>query len=243
MKFTVNKNSFLENLLVPASKLAENISLNFTKGDGGSVLKTIVSNSDKSTILIANIPCAIEESFRCVVPDCKTFLRLFSGIDSEDDNITLEVVENVIKYSSLGLSFKFHLLDDFFLADKKTINEEKINGIPLDTKFVLTKEKFSEILKFNSIIPDAEKLYINTKNGKVYAKIGDELKANTNEISTFASESFEGKSITESLPLNIQNLLLMSFVEDKIGVAINHELKIFFFSTPHTKYVVSGLVK
>lgn len=242
MKFTVKKNSFLENLLIPASKLAENVCLNFVKEEQ-SLLKTIVSNADKSTILIVNVPCAIEESFRCVIPDCKTFLRLFSGITTEDEHITLEVADNVVKYNSLGFSFKFHLLDEFFLNDKKTINEEKINKIPLDTKFIITKEKFSEILKFNSIIPDAEKLYFYTKNGRVYSKLGDEQKANTNEICTDVSDKFEGKNLTESLPVNIQNLLLMNFAVNEIEISINQELKIFVFSTPHTKYVVSGLVK
>jgi hypothetical protein len=242
MKFTVSKSSFLENLLVPAGKLAENVSLNFIKSEKSQV-KTIVSNADKSAILIVNIPCAVEETFRCVIPDCKTFLRLFSGIDTEDEMITLEVVDNVVKYSSSTISFKFFLLDEFFLTDKKTINEEKINAIPLNTKFTLTKNKFSELLKFNSIIPDAEKLYFFTKSGKVYAKVGDEQKTNTNEIITDVCEKFEGDTLLESIPIDIKNLLIMNFATDEISVGINHELKIFIFSTPHLKYVVSGLVK
>lgn len=243
MKFTVNKSSFLENLLIPASKITENVCLNFVKEEEASVLKTTVCSADRSIVLMTNTPCSVTETTRCVIPDCKTFLRLFSGIENQDGLVTLEVQDNVVKYTSSTISFKFYLLDEFFLADKKSINEEKINSIPLDTKFTITKAKFSELLKFNSIIPDAEKLYFYTKSGKVYAKLGDEQKTNTNEITTDVSSKYEGEAILTSLPVNIQNLLLMNFSSDEINIAVNHELKIFVFSTLQMKYIVSGLVK
>ncbi|MEY5134395.1 MAG: hypothetical protein RL709_84, partial [Pseudomonadota bacterium] len=57
------------------------------------------------------------------------------------------------------------------------------------------------------------------------------------------SNSFEGESLLDPLPLNIQNMLLMSFAEDIIQISINQKLKIIKFYTSQVKYIVSGLVK
>ena len=107
----------------------------------------------------------------------------------------------------------------------------------------MTKQKLSEIIKFNSIVPDAEKLYFVTENGKVLVKLGDELKSNTNEIVTQISDSYEGKLLADKFPVNIQNILLFSFSEEEIKININQSLKVFKFETPNLSYIVSGLVK
>ena len=243
MKLTLNKNTFVNNLLSPVSKLADNLLLDLqldgTKKDW--VAKTLVSSSDNSTILLGNVPCTVEEPFRCVIPDCKTFLRLFSGIDQEQ--ISLTVDSNVIKYTDGSFSFKYHLLDESYIVNKKSISEEKLNELKFDTSFVMSKQKLSEIIKFNSIVPDAEKLYFVSNGDKILAKLGDEQKSNTNEIVTEISNTHTGKVLTDSFPINIQNILLFSFSSEEIQVSINHQLKVFRFSSPHLSYIVSGLVK
>ena len=168
-------------------------------------------------------------------------MRLFSGI--ERDQIELTIESNVIKYKDGSFSFKYHLLDESYIVNKKSISEEKLNQINFDTSFAMTKQKLSEIIKFNSIVPDAEKLYFVSENGKILAKLGDEQKANTNEIVTEISNAFTGKMLAEAFPINIQNILLFSFGSDEINVSINHQLKVFKFETPCLSYIVSGLVK
>ena len=239
MNIKINKRHLVENLLVPASKLSDNVCLDFPSDS--SNVKTLVTSSDNSTILLASVPCKVSDPFKCIIPDSKTFLRLFSGID--EDNITLDIESNVIKYSSPTISFKYHLLDDSYINNKKAISEEKLSQIAFDTTFDLQKSKLSDILKFNSIVPDAEKLYFYTKDGKVFAKLGDEQKCNTNEINIEISESFEGEALSESIPINIQNILLLSFNSEVISIKINQKLKVFKFETPLTEYIISGLVK
>jgi hypothetical protein len=239
MNIKLNKRDLVENLLIPASKIADNVSLKFS--EDSSNLKTLVTSSDNSIILLASVPCKVKDPFECIIPDSKTFLRLFSAINNED--ISLDVESNVVKYSSSLVSFKYHLLDDLYGSNKKAISEEKLSQLAFDTTFELSKSKLSDILKFNSIIPDAEKIYFSTNGKKVFAKIGDEQKCNTNEINVEVSESFEGEQIIESIPLNIQNILLLSFNNETISISVNHKLKIFKFETPLTKYIISGLVK
>lgn len=243
MKLTLNKSDFVNNILTPASKLADNLLLDVQTSDDNTnwVVKTIVSSSDNSVILIGNVSCGVSDPLRCVIPDCKTFLRLFAGID--EDQINLVVDTNAIKYKDSNLSFKYHLLDESYIVNKKSISEDKLNQIAYDVVFTTTKSKFSEVLKFNSIIPDAEKLYFFTENKKMFAKIGDDQKSNTNEIVTEISNAYEGEPLLDPLPLNIQHILLMSFASDAIQISINQKLKVLKFSTPHMQYIVSGLVK
>lgn len=243
MKLLLNKNVFVNNLLGPVSKLSDNILLDFQPSNfkAGWSAKTIVNSSDNSVILIGDVPCVVEDPFKCVIPDCKTFLRLFSGIDKEQ--IELAIDSNVIKYKDGSFSFKYHLLDESYIVSKKSISEEKLKALTYDTTFVMTKQKLSEIIKFNSIVPDAEKLYFVTESGKVSAKLGDELKSNTNEIVTQISDSYEGKFLADKFPVNIQNILLFSFSEEEVKISINQSLKVFKFESPNLSYIVSGLVK
>jgi len=243
MNLTLNKNEFVNNLLGPVSKLSDNLLLDFQPSDykSGWAAKTIVNSSDNSVILLGNISCIVTEPFRCVIPDCKTFLRLFSGIDQEQ--ITLNIDSNVIKYKDKSFSFKYHLLDESYIVNKKSISEEKLNQLTFDTTFVMTKQKLSEIIKFNSIVPDAEKIYFVSEGSKILAKLGDEQKTNTNEIVTEICKEFQGRVLADKFPINIQNILLFSFSTDEILISINHQLKVFKFSTPNLSYIVSGLVK
>lgn len=245
MKLLLNKNSFVNNLLGPVSKLADNLLLDFQTSDhkSGWSAKTLVNSADNSVILMGEIPCVVDDPFKCVIPDCKTFLRLFSGI--EHDQIELSIDSNVIKYKQGSFSFKYHLLDESYIVNKKAISEEKLKALKFDTTFFMTKQKLSEIIKFNSIVPDAEKLYFISEGDAVLAKLGDELKSNTNEIVTEISTqgSVKGSPLADKFPINIQNILLFSFGNDDIEVSINHQLKVFKFETPNLCYIVSGLVK
>lgn len=245
MKLLLNKSDFVNKLLGPVSKLSDNLLLDFQPSDSksGWSAKTIVSSTDNSTILLGDIACVVDDPFKCVIPDCKTFLRLFSGI--EQDQIKLEIDSNVIKYKEGSFSFKYHLLDESYIVNKKSISEEKLKSLSFDTSFIMTKQKLSEIIKFNSIVPDAEKLYFVTEGTKILAKLGDELKSNTNEIVTEVSVSgtVTGTPLADKFPINIQNILLFSFNDDQILVSINHQLKVFKFETPNLTYIVSGLVK
>lgn len=242
MKITFDKNSFLNNLLTPVSKISDNLLLEFSHKDGTEwEAKTLVSSSDNQTILMGRMGCTVNEPLQCIIPDCKTFLRMFSGID--EDKITLEIDVNVIKYSNGAFSFKYHLLDESYIVNKKSVSEIKLNALTYDTEFKLTKQKFAEIVKYNSIIPDAEKLYFITNGDQVSFKISDETKCNMNEIISLASNSYFGNPLTGSFPINIKNILLFNFTSEEITVKINQALKVFRFDTPNLVYIVFGLVK
>lgn len=242
MNITLNKTNFVNNILTPASKLADNLSLDFACISDKSIAKTLVTSPDNSVIFLGEANCKFHETFKCVVPDCKTFLRLFSSIQQED--VTLNFNSNTIVYKDDSFSFKYHLLDEGYMVEKKSISEDKLKQLEYDTTFTIGKTVLVEALRYNSIIPDAEKFYLYTNDSKVFAKLGDEQKSNTNEIVTEISKSYNGTEISNSIPINIQNLHLMAFVADNsIDISVNLKLKIVKFSASMIQYIVSGLVK
>lgn len=243
MKLFLNKNAFIDYFLNPVSKISDNLFISFVDIENSDTftLKSKASTPDGSFNLFSEMVCKVKNPTSCIIPDCKTFLRLFSGI--EDDNVVLNVDSNSISYEQNKFSFKYYLLDESYFKNKKTLSEEKINSLHYDTEFDIKKNKISELSKFHSIIPDAEKLYIYSDNNGISAKIGDEQKTNINEVTIDIADSYKGANLHEKIPINIQHLLLFSFNCDTVTVKINHSMKVFKFETPNLKYVLSGLVK
>lgn len=237
-KLALNKETFVNNILTPASKLTDSLSLVV---EDNLIIKALVVSADNSIILQAKCSCACQKNTQIIVPNCKTLLRLFSNIS--EDNFTLDVSDNNFSYTSPSFSFKYHLLDESVFAANKSINEEKLEHVRFDTTFQIERQQISDILKFNSFIPDVEKLYFYTQDDKMFAKIGDEQRSNVNEIDVKLSDNFEGSVIDEKIPLSIQNVLFLSFPNKSIRVEINKDLKLFKFSTLDIRYIISGLVK
>lgn len=242
MKVSIARRPFVEGLLAPASKIADNLQLHFVNEDGKQYCKTITHSNDNSVIFLAKVPCTFNDEFSAIIPECKTFLRLFSNVEHEQ--IILTVNTNSIEYQATGLSFKYHLLDESYLINKKSISEQKLNQLDFDTTFKVSKQKISDIVKYNSIIPEAEKVYFFTDDSaEVQAKVGDKERTNTNEITFNMAESFVGNKLSLDFPLNVQHILLFSFSENEIQISVNQQLKVFKFETSYSKYIISGLIK
>lgn len=243
MTFTVNREQFINSILSPSSKLTDNLLLfvEVNKKDQ-KFLKTLTTSSDNSAILLSQCKFNGDISNKLIIPEIKTFLRLFSNI--EEELATLTINDNQIFYEDKKFSFKYFLLDEEYYTTKKSLNEEKLNALKYDNSFEITKNKFSEILKYNAIIPEAEKVYFFTKQNEVFAQLGDKQKPNINEITTTISDKYSGPSFVDSIPLNIQTLLLLTFnTNSVINVSVNTELKIVKFSSDNLTYILSGLVK
>lgn len=243
MNIQINKEEFVNRIISPASKLADNLLLTCDKKIDKLILKTLTNSSDSSVILLSECSFEGDAFSNIIIPEVKTFLRLFSNI--EEDNITLKINDNQIVFEGKQFSFKYHLLDEEYYTNKKSLNEQKLLSLKYDTKFDITKNKFAELLKYNSIVPEAEKIYFYTsKNKNVIAQLGDKEKPNINEITTTLAESYNGSPLTDNLPVSIHSLLLLTFnTNEPITVEINTELKIFRFGFQDTNYILSGLVK
>jgi hypothetical protein len=242
MKIKINKDAFVDYLVGPASKIADNLLLTTTTNNGEQFLKTLTYSSDNSVILQTKIPYSGDNIEKLFIPEVKTFIRLLANLNEE--TLSFEIGSNFISYNGKDLNFKYHLLDEAFFSNKKTISEEKINSITYDTTFTTTKNKFSDLLKYNSIIPDAEKLYFIQKSNSIIGKLGDDQKPNINEIETELASIIEGKKLEQSMPVSIQSIIMLTFFQNhSVVVRLNQELKIFKFECGPVEYIISGLVK
>ena len=242
-KITLNKDIFIQKFLQPISKVADNVRIVLKD----SVLTAVCNSQDSSTILFTTL--LIEDSednfFNINLPDIKKFVRLLDCID--ESNITLSLESNRLFYTTKAINFNYYLLEDSFMQ-KCPINPDKINSLKFDTKFVLSNIKLNEVLKGSSIATDSDKLYFYTKNDNVYAELNDFERQNINNITYLVSDEFTGTPIKNALPLNFENVRLLSGLKaENLTVSINNELKITLFensdSRSVTKFIISGLVK
>ena len=111
MTFTVNREQFINSILSPSSKLTDNLLLfTETTNKQEKLLKTLTTSSDNSAILLSDCKFDGDILSKLIIPEIKTFLRLFSNIDEE--LATLTINDNQIFYEDKKFSFKYFLLDE-----------------------------------------------------------------------------------------------------------------------------------
>lgn len=241
-QLTLSKDLFLRQFLLPISKLADNISLNFTS----EKMYATCNSNDGSVVLYAELRLETKTDIpKLNIPDIKKFIRLLECIDQPD--ITLTITENAIRYNTAGLKFNYFLIDDSYIQ-KSPVNPEKILGLKFDSSFILPVSKFNEVMKGSSITTDTDKLYFYTKESKVYAELNDHQRQNVNNITYLVTNDYDGQEITENIPLNLENFRILSgLTQQQFNVNINNSLKIVMFenttSFVTTKFIISALVK
>ena len=136
-----NKDNFIQNFLNPVSRLHSTASLDINNN-----ISTIVHNNSNIFLKAEykiNWGDHPEQGTVCL-PDTIKLIKILSCL--EENDIQLEIEENCIKYNSNINRFTYHLFDDS-LTTTNPFNFNKINDITFNTKFKLTKEKNSAILK------------------------------------------------------------------------------------------------
>lgn len=239
----INKELFVQKFLQPISKLADNISLI----PEGNELYAICSSQDGSIVLLASLKLdiPITNIIKINLPDIKKFVRLLDCIEDEFINLTIE--DNHIKYQTPGFKFNYFLLEDSYMQ-RCPVNPTKIKALEYDSEFTLTNNKFNEIIKGSSIATDSDKLYFYTKNDEVYAELNDYERQNINNLTYLISNTFTGTPIKNALPLNLENVRLLSGLRtNSLNVRINNNLKVTLFELCEEnisiKFIVSALVK
>jgi hypothetical protein len=242
-EITLNKETFVQKFLLPISKLADNVSL-IPKDN---ILFAVCASQDGSIVLLATLKTNTDLSgmSRLNLPDVKKFVRLLDCI--EENNLKITIEDNHIKYLTPQFKFNYFLLEDSYMQ-KCPVNPDKINQLKYDSEFNLFNIKFGEILRGSSIATDSDKLYFYTKDDKVFAELNDYERQNINNLTYLVTESFEGESIKNALPLNLENVRLLAGLRvDSFKVKINNSLKVTLFECKDeevcVKFIISALVK
>jgi hypothetical protein len=243
-KLILNKDIFVSKFLQPISKIADIVSIYPT--DTG--LYAICSSQDGSSVVLyaeLRLTVPLKGVVRLNLPDVKKFVRLVECI--EDNDLQITVKDNHLAYVGDGIKFNYFLLEDSY-TQRSTLNPDKIKALQYDSTFVISQQKFNEVLKGSSIATDSDKLYIFTKDDIVYAELNDFERQNISNITYKISDSYTGTPIKTAIPFNLESIRLLAGLRaESMTVKINHSLKVSLFEVEDEdttiKFIISALVK
>ena len=204
-------------------------------------ISSLASSADNTLILHSEYTADTGFNDTLNIPDLKKLYRVIDTIQSED--ITLQVNSNNIEYNGSGIKFKYHLFDEGFLA-KPNLNLEKINSFKFDISFNISKDTIQQVFKGSTFASETNKLYFYTDNGNIMAELTDKARHNTDKFSiSLGKADFNLKPI----PVNFDNIRLLSIINDSMTVNINTEYGVIIFDIEQSniklKYIISALTQ
>jgi hypothetical protein len=222
------------------SKINESTILNANQDIG--LISSLVSSADNTLILyseLSNIEVNYNGSIN--IPDIKKLTRVVDSIDTKD--VSLLINSNNIEYKGKSLKFKYHLYEDGFLT-KPSINIDKIKSFNYNVKFTLKKDTINSIIKGSTFASETNKLYLYTEDGRLKGELTDRARHNTD---VFAIDLGEVDFELSPLPLNFDNIKLLSFISDDINFGINTEYGVTVIdilnNTIKLKYIITSLTQ
>jgi len=222
------------------SKINESTILNANQDLG--LISSLVSSADNTLILyseLSNIEVNYNGSIN--IPDIKKLIRVVDSIDTKDVNLLIN--SNNIEYKGKSLKFKYHLYEDGFLT-KPSINIDKIKNFNYNVKFTLKKDTINSIIKGSTFASETNKLYLYTEDGRLKGELTDRARHNTD---VFAIDLGEVDFELSPLPLNFDNIKLLSFISDDINFGINTEYGVTVIdilnNTIKLKYIITSLTQ
>ena len=220
-----NKDNFIQNFLNPVSRLHSTASLDINNN-----ISTIVHNNSNIFLKAEykiNWGDHPEQGTVCL-PDTIKLIKILSCL--EENDIQLEIEENCIKYNSNINRFTYHLFDDS-LTTANPFNFNKINDITFNTKFKLTKEKNSAILKALPFVTETSKVYIKTENENIYAELSDKKLQNVDSYTALLANEYTGDELDYELILDIELFRLISTLSfNEANININNEYKMLMIT-------------
>ena len=202
-------------------------------------VSSLVSSPDSTLILHAQVN--MESGFYDTlnIPDVKKLTRIIDTVGGTD--LSLSINSNNIEYKGNGLKFKYHLFDEGFLT-KPSLNLDKINAFTYNIEFDLTKDTLQKIFKGATFASETNKIYFYAEDGKLMAELTDKSRHNTDNFGLqVADVDFE----LNPIPVNFDNVRLLTNISDVFNVRINTEFGVVVFETEAAgiklKYIISSL--
>lgn len=223
MKINIhNKNEFVDNFLSPIGKINENAVIKITD----TKLSSLISTNDETLILFVTCDQPANESVNCNlnIPDISRLIKVFNCVDNTAIDIHFD--KNKLKYTSDNINFKYHLLEDGIISTP-SISFDKVKKLNFRTVFKVKSSDMSSLIKASTFTVDTDKLYVYTRDGKVYCELTDKQKHNIDSFSSILSDGFDGDDITTSIPVNFEVFRLMSSLRfDTCDISIDPERKV-----------------
>ena len=204
-------------------------------------LVSLASSLDSTLILHSEYKSDFSFSDTLNIPDVKKLRHVLDTI--EEESVDIEVNSNNLQYKGNGVKFKYHLYEEGFIT-KPSINIDKINKFKFDVKFNLNKATIQRLFKGSTFASETNKIYFYTDGRALMAELTDRARHNTDNFTLSLGEvDFE----LEPISINLDNVRLLSLLNDDIRVKINTEFGVVVFDIEESniklRYIISALTQ
>jgi len=236
-----DKKLFISGFLAPLSKINDSCVISVT--DTG--FSSIVCTSDASIILHSSydVETAIDTEIKLNIADIKKVIKAFECIGS--DVFTLSIDKNNLSYAGDEIKFKYHLLEDGIITSPK-VNVSKLASLDFPISFTIQYKSLLELLRGSTFASESNKLYLYSKDKKIFGDLTDKARHNVDSISLPLCD-YNGPELLP-LCLNFEVIRIISSVRVKqLECKINPKIGVILFQimdgTVKTRYIASSLVK
>lgn len=235
----LNKPDFLF-FLDSLSKLSDSAILNIK--DGG--ISALSTNIDASLFLWNTMPieCSSDDPITLNIPSLSK-LKSALNLCGSSEFVELMLNRNNLEYRGPSVKFKYHLHEDGVLMKSKT-SLEKLKSLKYDVSTAFTRSFLKSFLKAATSFSKITKLHLYTDDEHLIWSLKDLTIANS-DVFTMQGDSVDFE--LDSLILNIDNIRLMQFPTDDIGLKINTSLGIakieLKYGSVDLNYTISSLIK
>jgi|TARA_R100001163_G_scaffold64852_2_gene60163 hypothetical protein len=204
-------------------------------------LVSLASSLDSTLILHSEYKSDFNVTDTLNIPDVKKLRHVLDTI--EEESLEVEINNNNIQYNGNGVKFKYHLYEEGFIT-KPNINIDKINSFKFDTNFNLNKATIQRLFKGSTFANETNKIYFYTDGNSLMAELTDRARHNTDN---FTLSLGEVKFNLEPIAVNLDNIRLLSLLNDDILVKINTEYGVVVFDIEESdiklRYIISALTQ
>tara|TARA_R110000824_G_scaffold60345_2_gene161339 strand:+ start:1572 stop:2294 length:723 start_codon:yes stop_codon:yes gene_type:complete len=232
-----NKSEFLK-FLDAISKINDSGVIIDIKEDN---LTSLVSSIDSTLILHAEYAAHFGFEAGLNIPDVKKLRSVLDTVDASD--IALDINSNNIQYNGDDVKFKYHLYEEGFI-NRPNINLDKISKFTYDVEFSLNRATLQRLFKGSTFASETNKIYFYTENGNLMAELTDRSRHNTDN---FTISIGKANFTLEPVPVNLDNIRLLSSISDEFEVKVNTEYGVIIFDIQEKdiklKYIISALTQ
>lgn len=241
MQLTItDKDGFLNNFLVPLSKVTDGTVLSVQNG----VISSLIATNDNTVIVNAKYTDeSIQATKTLNIPDIKKFCRILQCIDS--NTFQLELNANSISYASNSVRFKYHLYDDNIIPVPK-LDLAKIDKLEFDGNFTLSYNSIISLIKGSTIATDTNKIYLTVSGSELFGELTDKARANTDSYGLMISDTYDGVQFSSAIPLNFEIFRIISSMKfNNIKGKLVSKMGVFTLDTTlgaaDIRFIVSAL--
>ena len=204
-------------------------------------ITSLVSSIDSTLILYSEYQTKSGFKDTLNVPDVKKLRNVLDTIEYQD--INLDINSNNIQYNGDGVKFKYHLYEEGFI-NRSNINLDKISKFTFDVTFTLDRATLQRLFKGSTFASETNKIYFYTESGNLMAELTDRSRHNTDN---FTISLGKVDFTLDPVPVNLDNIRLLSGINDEFEVKVNTEYGVIVFDIEDKdiklKYIISALTQ